>query len=225
MGGGEGRNGADTRLRFSSTPPLPLPARAPMSLSAPMSAGDKAGRDSDQHEDSAARRAPLTRRRGLPEWPAAFQGFRWRRGTADSELETIARGMLQNCIAPASWRAYASGQTHYRRVCEQYGLTVVPASVDTIVYYLADLKRTGVTVGTARQQLAAIRHWHTQCGIGFSAGTDNMVRAAIRGYPGVQFMFPHRLIRRGPKSNLREPPDGRSPRWREKEKGLLENIA
>ena len=94
-----------------------------------------------------------------------------------------ARQLLQNSLAPSSWRAYAGGEAAYRRFYVRYGLAPVPASADTIIYYLADLRRGGVTLGTSRQRLAAVRHLHTRCGAAFGVGADPLVRAAIRGFP------------------------------------------
>ena len=116
----------------------------------------------------------------------AFPGFPARPGhscAVDSGLAGAARGLLQNCIATASWRAYASGQAHYQRFCERYAIPAVPATADTIVYYLADLKRSGVATGTAKQRLAAVRHLHLRYGMGFPAGSSPLVQAALRGYP------------------------------------------
>ena len=101
----------------------------------------------------------------------------------DTELAAEARQLLQNSLAPSSWRAYAGGEAAYRRFYVRYGLAPVPASADTIIYYLADLRRGGVTLGTSRQRLAAVRHLHTRCGAAFGVGADPLVRAAIRGFP------------------------------------------
>ena len=102
---------------------------------------------------------------------------------ANPALVEAARGLLRNCIAPASWRAYTSGQAHYRLFCGRYGLPAVPTSVDTLIYYLADLKRAGVSAGTARQRVAAVRHLHLQNGVAFDAGASGLFRAAMNGFP------------------------------------------
>ena len=116
---------------------------------------------------------------------ADFPGFPVVAGhpcTSDRGLRGSARGLLLNSLAPASWRAYAAGQSRYRVFCARFGLPLVPASVVTLVFFLADLERSGVGAATARQRLAAVRHLHIQCGASFAAGDDPLVSAAVRGF-------------------------------------------
>ena len=129
----------------------------------------------------------------FPGFPAAFD----HPCRVDVGLDEGARRLLQNCLSPASWRAYAAGQVNYRRFCERFGLLAVPASRDTIVYYLADQKRSGVAVGTARQRLAAVRHLHLQCGASVTEINSPLVRAALRGYQARGGSITRRSIRPG----------------------------
>ena len=116
----------------------------------------------------------------------AFPGFPTSAGhpcQADPALVATARGLLHNSLAPASWRAYAGGEARYQGFCLRYGIPAMPAAADTLVYYLADLRRSGVAAGTARQRLAAVRHLHIRYGLDFAVGADPLVRAAVRGFP------------------------------------------
>ena len=116
----------------------------------------------------------------------AFPGFPPTAGhpcDLDLGLVTAARRLLQNSVAPATWRAYAGGQAQYRDFCARYGLLPVPASAATVIYYLAHMRRAGVGAATAKQRLAAVRHLHIRCGLDFAAGADTLVRAAVRGFP------------------------------------------
>ena len=120
-----------------------------------------------------------------PSMAGGFPGFPAWSGhpcEGDADLALQARRLLNNSLAQASWRAYAGGEVTYRRFCRRYGLQAVPAATDTLIYFLADLRRTGVAPGTARQRLAAVRHLHIRCGSDFAAGGDPLVRAAVRGY-------------------------------------------
>ena len=36
--------------------------------------------------------------------------------SGDPALTTVAKGLLENCIAPASWMAYTPGQANYQRL-------------------------------------------------------------------------------------------------------------
>ena len=109
----------------------------------------------------------------------AFPGFPTSAGhpcQADPALVATARGLLDNSLAPASWRAYAGGEARYQGFCLRYGIPAMPAAADTLVYYLADLRRSGVAAGTARQllqlqQLVARRGLCTTVRIGSGAGT------------------------------------------------------
>ena len=130
----------------------------------------------------------------------SFPGFPADAGhpcAADPTLRVEASRLLRNCIAPASWRAYNSGQAHYRGFCGRYGIPTTPASADTLVYYLAHLKRCGVAVSTAKQRLAAVRHLHIQRGLRFEVGRDPLVAAALKGFPrrgGAPARVPRRAI-------------------------------
>ena len=107
-----------------------------------------------------------------------------------------AAQLLRNSLAPASWRAYGIGEMTYRRFCGRYGLRPVPATSDTLMYYMADLRRAGVACSTVRQRLAAVRHLHIRCGFNFAAGDAPVVRAAARGY-AVRGGSAFRPVRRG----------------------------
>ena len=101
----------------------------------------------------------------------------------DPVLSQAARHLLHNSLAPASWRAYRGGGEAFLRFCEHHGLAALPADPDTVVFFLASLKQTGVAAGTARQRLAAVGHLHRRWGLDFTAGRHPFVRAAVRGFP------------------------------------------
>jgi integrase len=62
--------------------------------------------------------------------------------------------------APATLRAYQSDFTVFRQWCERYGLSTEPATPETIVLFLTDQARAGLSVLTLERRLAAIRYAH-----------------------------------------------------------------
>ena len=99
----------------------------------------------------------------------------------DSDLDTATRSVLRNSLAPASRRAYTNGQRQFYAFCELYGLRPVPATSDTLVYFVGHLRRRGVSGATARQYLAAVRHLHVQHDVPYAGTSSLMVSAAMRG--------------------------------------------
>ena len=116
--------------------------------------------------------------------PADFPGLPHCPGhpcAQDSELEATTRSVLRNSLAPASHRAYNNGQRQYYAFCRDYGIRPVPASTDTLVYFVGYLRRRGLTGATARQYLSAVRQLHVQHNVPYVGGNAPLVSAAPRG--------------------------------------------
>ena len=101
----------------------------------------------------------------------------------DSALAAATRGLLANSLAPASRRSYAVGQESYLDFCRQFSLQPVPASDETLAYFVGHMRRRGMAIATARQYLAAVRRLHLQWGQPLPPGLPPYTDAAIRGYP------------------------------------------
>ena len=101
---------------------------------------------------------------------------------SDVHLVKVTRSLLQNSIAPATRRAYGTGQRCFIDFCRRYGLIAVPATEATITFFIGHLKRAGLTVSTARQSLAAVRRLHLQHGCPLPSDPPPYVAAAIRGF-------------------------------------------
>ena len=100
----------------------------------------------------------------------------------DAQLVEITQALIHNSIAPATHRAYTTGQRCYIDFCGRYGLPVVPATEATLTFFIGHLRRTGLSVSSARQYLAAVRRLHFQYGWPMSTETPPYVAAALRGY-------------------------------------------
>ena len=73
----------------------------------------------------------------------------------DPALAVTTRALLTNSLSQASQRAYATGQDCYLAFCEQFGLRPVPASDETLAYFVGSMHRRGLATATARQYVAA----------------------------------------------------------------------
>ena len=101
----------------------------------------------------------------------------------DPNLSVATRALLANSLSAASQRAYSAGQECYRSFCHQFGLRPVPASDETLTYFVGYMRRRQLTLATARQYLAAVRRLHLQWGQPMPPGLPPFTDAAIRGYP------------------------------------------
>ena len=110
----------------------------------------------------------------------------------DPGLASVTRGLLANSLSAASQRAYAAGQGSFVSFCQQYGLQPVPASDETLTYFVGDMRRRGLAPATARLYLAAVRRLHLQWGRPLPPGLPPFTDAAIRGYPQRRIMSPSR---------------------------------
>ena len=103
--------------------------------------------------------------------------------TQDPALAVTTRELLSNSLSQASQRAYATGQDCYLAFCQQFRLCPVPASDETLTYFVGYMRRRGLAPATARQYVAAVRRLHLQWGRPMSPGLPPFTDAALRGYP------------------------------------------
>ena len=75
------------------------------------------------------------------------------------------------------------GHECYLDFCRQFSLQPVPASDETLAYFVGHMRRRGMALATARQYLAAVRRLHLQWGQPLPPGQPPYTDAAIRGYP------------------------------------------
>ena len=75
------------------------------------------------------------------------------------------------------------GQECYLDICRQFSLQPVPASDETLAYFVGHMRRRGMALATARQYLAAVRRLHLQWGQPLPPGLPPYTDAAIHGYP------------------------------------------
>ena len=100
----------------------------------------------------------------------------------DSQLAGITSALLVNSLAPASRRAYGTGQRRFVEFCRRYNVTAVPASEATLTYFIGHLRRAGLSSASARQYLAAVRRLHLQWGCPMPADLPPYVTAALQGF-------------------------------------------
>ena len=101
----------------------------------------------------------------------------------DATLNLATRQLLTNSLSEASRRAYTAGQECFLDFCHRFRLHPVPASDETLTYFVGHMRRRRLAHGTARQYLAAVRRLHLQWGRPMPPGLPPFTDAAMRGYP------------------------------------------
>ena len=87
---------------------------------------------------------------------------------------------MNDGLAPATRRAYATGVRRYRRFCRRHGLCPRPASDNTLLRFIAAQAEQGATAGTISAYLSGVRQWHVLQGRPW-AGRSERVQLALRG--------------------------------------------
>ena len=106
----------------------------------------------------------------------------WHPCEGDPQLVGVTRGLLYNSLAPASHCANRTGQRRFPDFCRRYGLTTVPASEETLTFFIGHLRRESLSASTARQYIAAVRRLHLQWGRPMPADPPPYVAAALQSF-------------------------------------------
>lgn len=83
--------------------------------------------------------------------------------------------LFQKGIAPATERLYGAGARRYSNFCKTYHRQPIPATEGTLCMFVAHLTREGLSHGTAKSYLSAVRNWQVKAGFG-DPKTGNMPR-------------------------------------------------
>jgi site-specific recombinase XerD len=94
--------------------------------------------------------------------------------------------------APATLRGYQSDFAIFRPWCERYHLSTEPATPETIVLFLTDQAKLGLSVTTLERRLAAIHYVHRLKGL-FSPTDDPKVRGGLAGIRRIHGSKPRRV--------------------------------
>lgn len=89
-------------------------------------------------------------------------------------LKHQAKQLVRSGVRPTTAGTYSSAQKRFLRFCEDYGLTPLPSSEDTLLWYVAFLQREGLRPGSVRVYLAAVRSLHIE------EGYDNPLEGRLR---------------------------------------------
>ena len=79
---------------------------------------------------------------------------------ADLDLGFTLRKLLDNAIKPNTKRTYSSAQKRFIKFCVMYDLDPLPASEDTVLYYISFLFRDGLKGSSIRVYLSGLRNLH-----------------------------------------------------------------
>ena len=74
--------------------------------------------------------------------------------------------LFQKGIAPATERLYGAGARRYSRFCKTYRRRPILATEGTLCKFVAHLTREGLSHGTAKSYLSAVRNWQVKAGLG-----------------------------------------------------------
>lgn len=105
------------------------------------------------------------------------------RADATTELEDlVARtaGYFAMSIRDSTRKDYARRWRHFERWCSTRGMNALPAAPETVMLYLADSARNGVSLSTVRGWTSAINRVHLEAGHP-SPGDDPAMRTFLRG--------------------------------------------
>lgn len=80
------------------------------------------------------------------------------------KLVEAAQGYLEKADAPRTSKAYESQWKLFCAWCAEHGRDPLPAATDSLILYVTDQARRGLTIATIRQALAAIAKVHDIAG-------------------------------------------------------------
>ena len=84
-----------------------------------------------------------------------------------TNLDTTVQELYSAGIAPSTQKTYRSGSKRFIQFCEQYGISEpFPVNEQVLVYFVASLYRGGLSGGTVKSYLAAVRHAQIALGLG-----------------------------------------------------------
>ena len=82
-------------------------------------------------------------------------------------MDTTVQELFSAGIAPSTQKTYRSGSKRFIQFCEQYGISEpFPVNEQVLVYFVASLYRGGLSGGTVKSYLAAVRHAQIALGLG-----------------------------------------------------------
>ena len=84
-----------------------------------------------------------------------------------TSLDATVQELFSAGIAPSTQKTYRSGSKRFIHFCEQYGISEpFPVNEQVLVYFVASLYRGGLSGGTVKSYLAAVRHAQIALGLG-----------------------------------------------------------
>ena len=82
-------------------------------------------------------------------------------------MDATVQELFSAGIAPSTQKTYRSGSKRFIQFCEQYGISEpFPVNEQVLVYFVASLYRGGLSGGTVKSYLAAVRHAQIALGLG-----------------------------------------------------------
>ena len=100
-----------------------------------------------------------------------------------SDLERNVHQYLTQALAPATRKAYSSGQSRFLHFCSEVGLQPYPLTETLLCFFVAHLASQGLAPQTVKSYLSAIRHFHITAGHGdpFTPGAFPRLQYVVRG--------------------------------------------
>ena len=81
-------------------------------------------------------------------------------------MDATVQDLFSAGIAPSTHKTYRSGSKRFIQFCEQYGISEpFPVNEQVLVYFVASLYRGGLSGGTVKSYLAAVRHAQIALGL------------------------------------------------------------
>ena len=82
-------------------------------------------------------------------------------------MDVTAQELFSAGIAPLTQKTYRSGSKRFIHFCKQYGISEpFPVNEQVLLYFVASLYRGGLSGGTVKSYLAAVRHVQIALGLG-----------------------------------------------------------
>jgi hypothetical protein len=96
------------------------------------------------------------------------------------QASEAAAGFARASKAESTLRAYRTDAADFTAWCEGHGLSPLPASVDTLASYLAELANSGMKASSIARRCAGLRYMHRMAG--FESPTNNeAIKAVLYG--------------------------------------------